>query len=72
MEEERRSTEAHVGRAAEEERQQLGELRRRMDEERQSAEVSARQAADKDKRELLRARELEQDKDALMDESQKQ
>ena len=44
-----------------------------MDEERQSAEVSARQATDKEKRELLRAREqLEQDKGALIDESQEQ
>ena len=73
MEEERRSAEAHVRRAAEEGRQHLEELRRRMDEERQSEEVSARQAADKETRKLLRAREeLEQDKVALMDESQEQ
>ena len=41
IEEERRSAEAHVRRAAEEERQYLEDLRRLMDEERQSAEVSA-------------------------------
>ena len=73
MEEERRSAEAHVRRAAEEERQHLEELRRRMEKERQSAETSARQAADKEKRELLRARkQLEMDKDALMDEKEEQ
>ena len=68
MEEERRSAEAHVRRAAEEKRQHLEELRRRMDEERQSAEASARQAADKENRVLLQAREqLEEDNCALMD-----
>ena len=41
-EEERRSAEAHVRRAAEEERQHLEELRHLMDQERQSAEESAR------------------------------
>ena len=49
-EEVRRSAEAHVRRAAEEERQHLEEFRHRMNEERQSAKVSARQAADKEKR----------------------
>ena len=55
------------------ERQQLEQLRRRVDEERQSAEASTGQATEQEKRKLIRAREqLETNKGAFVDERERE